>query len=386
MQTEPILQQAQPEQRPPVREPSILFTAQDLHDIDLYYRTYRRLPTDDQQILSQFSTTSKVLGETLLTAIRNLNQGLVRHAETWPELEEASEMLGVQLNAFSKSFTTTGQKVLKVMQATEAYGRHGARLAELQTLPIDLEADEGLAEGDLQAVESLSDLFVYMKEQVESYFKRVEGTYELAKAFRGALKYGLQDLLACVNEAMADSGIGDTLKESEAFVDQLTGEIEEQQATIEYYESAFRYSALFGPLGLAISYLTTGNRADDARAAQNALIAKREESQRWLLQANPIKGRISQYALTLSDMALCLSQTETAAGHLLKVWRDIKGQIDESRTEASLITGQVKLSTFALRFENIMAPWHEVLQQSQELLDQFEQFEQSKAANQGMEP
>ncbi|WP_213877197.1 alpha-xenorhabdolysin family binary toxin subunit A [Pseudomonas sp. dw_358] len=366
--------QSIPSERYRVRQPSIVFTADNLQTIKRYVEAYSRLPLDEETILASFSTTQKVLGEPLLKAIKHLNLALEDHVKTWPDLEESCSLLGIRLETFSKGFVATGEDVLRRVKDTVAYRRGGATLEELESLPVDLQPHDDLVESDQVAVLSLGEFLDYMKQQILGYLEHVQKTYQQALAFRTTLQYELAALHEDVMDALKAHGIGEQVRELEDAIAHVSTRIGEQQKNVDYYLSARWYGAVFGPLGLGISYLAVDSHAQHAEDTMNQLIVERDNYCRRLAQQNGIKGRFVSYGVALEDMNIRFGITLEASKHLLKVWRDIYASIENSQKDAAAINNTTSLMLFTLRFDNTMAPWRDVHTQSRELNELFRSY------------
>jgi hypothetical protein len=355
-----------------VREPSILFTLNDLKIIKHYVGSYGRLPVTSASIAKSFNTSEHTLGPLVLKAIVELNQAVIAHVNTWPKLEEEAALLGSELEAFSKSFIETLNHLIDTIKSTPAWSRFNT-FAEIENVEPPSEISE-LHAADEKALDTLGGVLDYMENQVEAYLNRVSEVHELARIFRDTITYELEDHISRAVSALTAFGIDEKISEVERNIEALKEQVASQQRNLEYFESVIEYSWAGSLLGRAIGALVVGNGREDAEQVISVLTEKIASHNRSLRDLHPFKAKLVEYAVTLSSLEARLDAVVNASNRLLGVWREFKANIGESKKQLGFITRQEQLSLLELKFRNANAPWRDIHKQSQELNELFDAF------------
>lgn len=355
-----------------VREPSILFTLNDLKIIKHYVRSYGRLPVTSASIAKSFDTSEHTLGPRVLKAVADLNQAMIDHVNTWPRLEEEAALLGSELEAFSKSFIETLNHLTDTIKSTPAWSRFNT-FKEVENVELPSETFE-LHTADEKALSTLGDVLDYMTSQVDAYLNRVSEVHELARTFRDTITYELEGHVSHTVNELASFGIDEKISEVEKNIEALKDELASEQRNLDYLESVIERSWAGSLMGRAIGGLIVGNGRENAEQVISVLTAKINSQNRNLRDWHPFKARLVEYAVTLSSLDARFDAVVNASTRLLGVWRELKANIGESKKQLNFITRQEQLSLLELKFRNATAPWQDVYNQSHELNELFEAF------------
>lgn len=354
-----------------IRQPSILFTGDDLNTIKRYVCKAFELKTEKYEIAEALGSNQLALGENLLLAISNLNAKMIEHAKTWPELESQSKQLGLKLEIVSENFVVSVGQIIDFVKRTEAYEKFDGKLDDVKELLPPVQA---LSENDSKAKPSIMKLIDTMKDRVNEYQVAVAEVYALSKEFADVLEYELPSLLRLVKNEVKEKVLEGHEKEYAEKIEKLKVLIEQKTVEVQQYRASVWWGALFGPLGLGVAYFTVGSEEREADRQRTKYIDDLDHAQSQLSRLDPLKARLEKYELQLLDTKARLDATKAAAEHLNNVWSKIGAQIDDSKVEVDRINNNTDLLLFLNGMTIIRRSWKKTWRQSQALNEVFREF------------
>lgn len=352
-------------------DPALIFTRDNLLTIKRYASAVRRLPQDREQL--QRAVNFELLGIDP-EEIHRFYEDLRRHVQGWNVLEQETKTLGTQLDNFATNFTSDGQALLAAIRASDAM-RNTGLLRELDEQVLEqVQARRLEPEEHAQVVQSITEYLALIAEDIDLAITRITAVKARANRFArdvvDILRPKAEGLLSGL-KGKADMEKLDEMNLRLLHLDQLITEKTEAYKSLVGYTLAGLW---FGPVGVAITGGIYGTQAESVRAEKNQLIEQRGQLAEALLELAPEIGKFQITMTRLRDLESRLVDVETAAKNLEDVWNMLNVYADESQRELERIDTDVSLARFAIRFERVIRPWHQIRSKSRELSEIFNEI------------
>ncbi|WP_347901717.1 alpha-xenorhabdolysin family binary toxin subunit A [Pseudomonas purpurea] len=293
--------------------------------------------------------------------IQNLHQRIHQHALSWGTLERDTKDLGGRLDLFSSGFIRTGNLVVEHLKSFQGYKDLSGTIETLTALERAQMAAIPLGNSDTDKVESLEKYLARMKNDIESFCRRISAVKALATEFSRKIT---EDLLPLVKAKLSDverAGF-DRVAEEE----QLRAEIKELDKRIaeklKEYDSLVGYAftgLVFGPIGVAITGGIFGSKAEATKAEKNSLIEARDNLLKDMDKAR-LSKLLMELRMRLENMKSQMVDAEQGAKNLEDVWAIIWMNIEESRVRLFEMDNAFDLSLLVMDIQDVVGPWETI--------------------------
>ncbi|MHA6193386.1 alpha-xenorhabdolysin family binary toxin subunit A [Pseudomonas wadenswilerensis] len=346
-------------------QPALIFTADNLKSIKRYVDYVLRLPKSVEEISGVHDYS--LLGIEV-EQVHRLYTDLRTHVGAWDVLERETKTLGTRLDLFATTFIGEGEQLLGKLQGTEAYRSLKARLRDVvDEVSLKRVSFSPVGEGERQRIASLGAYISLIQEDIAEVKQSITAIKERAQWFTDAvvkqLRPGIDGLMRQINQVNAEQTI-DGLREQLVPMDR---EIENLNAAYDKLVGFAFTGLVFGPIGVAITGGIFGAKAEAVRAAHRRVSNERELLARQIASINPMIGIFESTSAQIADLKFRLTEVQTAAKNLEDVWNMLGVYAEQSAEELGLITTDVELATFILRFERVVRPWKSIRDISSQL-------------------
>ena len=147
----------------------------------------------------------------------------------------------------------------------------------------------------------------------------------------------------------------------------LDKEIEQTDAAYQKLVGLAFTGLAFGPIGVAITGGIYGAEAESVRLRNQRQRRERELLIKQIETISPMVAVFETTSLQIADLKFRLTEVQTAAKNLEDVWHMLGIYLEQSGEELGLITSDIELATFILRFERVLRPWHSIRDISSQL-------------------
>ncbi|MCU1751263.1 alpha-xenorhabdolysin family binary toxin subunit A [Pseudomonas sp. 6D_7.1_Bac1] len=293
--------------------------------------------------------------------IQNLHQKIHQHALSWGTLERDTKDLGGRLDLFSSGFIRTGNLIVEHLKSFQGYEDLTGTIDTLTEVERARMAAIPLGNSATEKVENLNRYFTRMKDDIESFCRRISAVKALATEFSRKIS---EDLLPLVKAKLSDAERAgfDQVAEEEQLRVEIKGLDERIAEKLKEYDSLVGYAftgLVFGPIGVAITGGIFGSKAEATRAEKNSLIETRDN-----VLKNMDKARLSKLLMALrirlENMKSQMIDAEQGAKNLEDVWAIIWMNVEESRVRLSEVDNAFDLSLLVLDIQGVVAPWETI--------------------------
>ncbi len=346
-------------------QPALIFTEDNLRSIKRYAHYVLRLPKNIEEIegahdLSLIGVDS--------AQVDRLYTNLRTHVATWDVLERETKSLGTRLGIFAESFIGDGRALIEKLEATEAFRTLKARLRDVvDEVSLARVGFTPIGAEERKQVASLGSLLTFIAEDIAEVRLRISAIKERAQWFTDAVVRQLRpetDALTRQIRDVSPERIIDGLRQQ---LTQLDKQIEEMDAEYQKLVGLAFTGLIFGPAGVIITGGIYGAQAEAVRAAKNFLRDKRELLVQQIAAINPMVGVFETTTLQIADLKFRLTDVQTAAKNLEDVWNMLGVYVEQSGEDLEMISTDIELASFILRFERVLRPWQSIREISSQL-------------------
>jgi|GEM_PF-937319 len=346
-------------------QPALIFTADNLRSIKRYAHYVLRLPKSVEEING--SHDFSLLGIDV-THVDRLYTNLRTHVSAWDVLERETKTLGTRLDLFAGTFIGEGGALIEKLAATEAFRTLKARLGDVvDEVSLERVGFSQIGERERGQIASLGNYLDLISEDVAEVKLRITAIKERAQWFTDAVVRQLRPETDALNRQIKDVSPEKVIDGLRAKIVPLDKEIEKMDATYQKLVGLAFTGLAFGPIGVAITGGVYGAQAETVRLNNQRLRRERETLVRQIATISPMVGVFENTSLQIADLKFRLTEVQTAAKNLEDVWHMLGVYLEQSGEELGLITTDIELATFILRFERVLRPWHSIRDISSQL-------------------
>ncbi|WP_455922548.1 hypothetical protein [Pseudomonas putida] len=138
-------------------------------------------------------------------------------------------------------------------------------------------------------------------------------------------------------------------------------DIDERKAEYDALSKESLSYALAFPFGLICAGIY-GVQAELARRDKDALIGRRDATQRQISAIQPVIGAVDRLSGALRDIEFRLVDAEQGANNLRDMWLLLGDYLDISVGHLKGINDSTSLFDFATEFSSVLAPWGDIEQ------------------------
>ena len=355
-------------------EMGFIIRRSDIHSVRTYVRKAKLLPVDIQAINGQFGFTSVEVPELKPASIVDFHVQVIRHAESWGELEDGTKELGRELNNFSGSFLTTGKAVVDIFDRieTSVFFKHDLNgLTEEQKKQM---RGIVLDSSDLEFVQVIKDYLLRLEKYTIDYIGKTEKVSQLAGAFERVLT---DKLIPQVNDKLdryRDAGLPTKQQDLVNHIKALDNEIDQLTKDYKYHVGYGLSGAVFGPIGMAVTGGIFGSKAEKIRARKNLLIADRNVAKGKLKDQERLIASLDKINDTFIDLNTRMHAAEKGAKQLADVWGLILNYLKDANKLLGNVDTLSKLHVLKLDLELLLNPWTRVRDYTVQINDAFNEI------------
>lgn len=353
-----------------------VFTADDLISILLYVRTSRQLPSDLPTFVKKLGTDTTGIPGLEPVDIITLYHSVTDHANRWTPVETMVKEQSAGLTVASEDIVTTGDSIIKVINAMDIV----AQMGSLEESPVNIPISTGK---DKQIQTALPKVIAKLKDTCETELDKTRKVRDAIKDYRteisggsltnGKKVSGLEPAVADKKERAKEANLGDQIEEIQTEIDSLDKQIEQLKKDYDKYVGLAFTGAIGGPIGLAITGGIFGSKAEQARKQKNKLIDQKVNLNKELKRDQIIQGALNIFATQFTDLGMRLLDAEQALNHLEFLWTDILVRINSSVEKWNKVKDSDMLLTFVTDLQSIVNPWKEVGDMTSKLSKVFDQ-------------
>lgn len=344
----------------PKKEMGFILRRSDIHCVRTYVREAKLLPVDIKVINGWFGFLGVEIPELKPASILDFHLQVVRHADSWGELEDETKELGRELNNFSDSFLTTGHAMVAIFNRieTSVFFKH-----DLNGLTDEQKKEmRGIAldSSDLEIVEVIKDYLLKLEKNTIDYIGKADKVSQLAGAFERVLS---DELIHQVNHKLkgyVDAGLSTKQLDLVEHIKKLDNEIDELTKDYKYHVGYGLSGVLFGPIGIAVTGGIFGSKAEKIRARKNELIAERIIAKGKIKDQERLITSLDTIQHNFIDLRSRMLAAEKGAKQLADVWGFIVNYLKDANKLLDNVDTLAKLHLLKLDFELLLNPWARV--------------------------
>lgn len=355
-------------------EMGFIIRRSDIHSVRTYVRKAKLLPVDIQAINGQFGFTSVEVPELKPASIVDFHVQVIRHAESWGELEDGTKELGRELNNFSDSFLTTGNAMVGIFDRieTSVFFKHDLNgLTEEQKKQM---RGIVLDSSDLEFVQVIKDYLLRLEKYTIDYIGKTEKVSQLAGAFERVLTEKLIPQVKDKLDRYRDAGLPTKQQDLVSHIKTLDNQIDELTKDYKYHVGYGLSGAVFGPIGMAVTGGIFGSKAEKIRARKNQLIADRNVAKGKLKDQERLIASLDKINDTFIDLNTRMHAAEKGAKQLADVWGLIVNYLKDANKLLGNVDTLSKLHLLKLDLELLLNPWTRVRDCTVQINDAFNEI------------
>ncbi|WP_314919155.1 alpha-xenorhabdolysin family binary toxin subunit A [Pseudomonas helleri] len=358
----------------PKQEMGFILRRSDIHSIRTYVREAKLLPVDIKVVNGWFGFTSVEVPELKPASIVDFHVHVIRHADSWGELEDGTKELGRELNNFSDSFLTTGKAMVAIFNRieTSVFFKHDLtglteeQKKEMRGIVLD--------SSDLEIVQVIKEYLLKLERNTIDYIGKAEKVSQLAGTFERVLS---DELIHQVNHKLkryVDAGLSTKQQDLVEHIKALDSEIDELTKDYKLHVGYGLSGALFGPIGMAVTGGIFGAKAEKIRARKNQLIADRNVAKGKFKDQERLIASLDKIQHSFIDLRSRMLAAEKGAKQLADVWGFIVNYLKDANKLLDNVDTLSKLHLLKLDFELLLNPWARVRDYTVNINDAFNEI------------
>ena len=355
-------------------EMGFIIRRSDIHSVRTYVRKAKLLPVDIQAINGQFGFASVEVPELKPASIVDFHVQVIRHAESWGELEDGTKELGRELNNFSDSFLTTGNAMVGIFDRieTSVFFKHDLngltdeQKKQMRGIVLD--------SSDLEFVQVIKDYLLRLEKYTIDYIGKTEKVSQLAGAFERVLTEKLIPQVKDKLDRYRDAGLPTKQQDLVKHIKALDSEIDELTKDYKNHVGYGLSGAVFGPIGMAVTGGIFGSKAEKIRARKNQLIADRNIAKGKLEDQERLIVSLDKINDTFTDLENRMRAAEKGAKQLAEVWGLIVNYLKDANKLLNSVDTLSKLHLLKLDLELLLNPWTRVKDYTVQINDAFNEI------------
>ncbi|WP_095081606.1 alpha-xenorhabdolysin family binary toxin subunit A [Pseudomonas sp. Irchel s3h17] len=311
------------------------------------------------------------------------------HARQWQPLRARIMLTGTHLRLFGLNmavYSRTVEEIYSDVRAANRLETHNIATYE-QLREWELKEGHGFPGLvlDAETVSDLGDALDLISTQVREYLEDVIGIKKSLDNFgielRERITPEIKLLTAFVshNTYAADIGaLNEEIERRTARIDELNAQY---KALVNQSLTAVSSFSLVG-LGVAIYY---GVEAEIVRAERNSLSDVQNEAIKRLASKNKTLGSLQRVRSDMQNLTIVAVEADVATKNLIHVWNVLHDYTNQSATAITKMEDAVKLRQFMTQFRLVAAPWTEIHQNADALVELFKEADEEFKAEYGIQ-
>ncbi|WP_170931029.1 alpha-xenorhabdolysin family binary toxin subunit A [Pseudomonas sp. SID14000] len=331
-----------------------LLTAENLKVIKQYANTVTHLPRTRTEIEQDVNYDAMGIDASL---VHNLYIALHRHVAEWDKLERSIKQLGPEIELFADTLVQRGGALLDNLERSEVFQQIKRRKAERGA---DVYNHDLTDEEREQITAVLGSGMNGLIREIE-YTRRCIGDVDVRASWfnreiRVELKPRMARLLKHFDEKLAGNDVLEKRQQLDRWDEQIDQLKSEYDANVGY---AFT-GLVLGPVGLLVTGGVFGVKAEQIRAAKNALIGQRNELARALVQLEPARKDLERVRTLVRDLEFRCKDLSVATKRLADVWLFLASYAESSVNESKELADINQLESFVHDFSEVIKPWAKI--------------------------
>lgn len=362
------------------RPNGLILTKAQIISLRKYEAVGLALPTNERSLATYLNFGDEDGGkgfttEDFIVSFTKINS----HASLWSPLRSRIMLTGTHLKVFALSmevYLTSVEEIFAEIKLAKSLGTH--KITNYKELR-DWEVKEGKPFPDLaleeDTIPDLGDVLDLIFEQVKEHLQTaVEIKIDLNTFSRQLTNDVIPTikLLALALESntyAADiESLNNEIKERADQIDELNKEY--KALVIKSLESASTLS----PIGLGVA-IYIGVEAESVRSRRNDLSRLQAAAIKSLESKSKTLGSIARIRSDMQDMQTVALDAEVATNNVVHTWNVLHTYLESSGKAISKIEGGVRLLGFITQFRLVAAPWREIHNNADYLVELFREAE-----------
>ena len=311
------------------------------------------------------------------------------HAIRWQPLRARIMLTGTHLRLFGLNMAVYSRTVEEIYSDVRAVNRletHNISTYE-QLREWELKAEHefpGLLL-DNEIVTDLGDVLDLIASQIREYLDDVLSIKNDLDSFAVELREEITPRIKLLTAFISNNTYASDIEVLNNGIERRATRIDElnaqYKALVNQSLTAVSNFSLIG-LGVAIYY---GVEAENTRAERNNLSEEQDDAIKQLSSMNKTLGSLQRVRSDMQNLTVVAVEADVATKNLIHVWNVIHNYTSQSAKEISKMEDAVKLRQFMTQFRLVAAPWAEIHQNADALVELFKEADEEFKAGYGIQ-
>ncbi|MDB5982481.1 MAG: binary cytotoxin component [Pseudomonas sp.] len=352
------------------REAGLFVTTRNIQAIKNFVRAANELPVELDQVRYLLRYRNSDIPGLEPEDIQSLYLDIQSTAQRWPDVELNMKTVGASFVTFSDNLDFHGSGIIQYIEKLESFSSVPKKIGELTDPENTSIPYIPLSDNDTPKIDSLVALAQELVAVINEKKTEAATIKSLMSTFKSDLRT-LESKVALKRKLALTTADSPQLAESNAEIDNLNKQIEEQLRTYETYTKYTWIGAWWGPIGLAISASIYGPEAAQVRKNIDKLTDRKYSRINKQKETASIINSLISLETDMQDLQLRIDDAAASASHLESLWLVTLSYIENSISQLVKTNNATLLVLFCSRLQVMIENWRKVKIQSQTLLSVF---------------